>query len=163
MGRRGPLPKPTATRAREGNPRRRPMPTDEPQPPAVESLPPPPGHLDDIGIRTWNHLAKTLRSADLLTHSDLYPLEMLCDQYSEWCAALKLRREKGRIVEIVKDDEVVNTYESPESKLCRALAADCNRWFKVLGLGPAYRVGLSTNGPAGDEIDDPLAASIANG
>lgn len=162
MGRRGPPPKPTATRRREGNPRNRPLPKDEPEPKAVEKLPEAPDHLNELGKKTFRHLAKVLKDCDLLTVADLYPLEMFCDQYSQWVAALKLRSEKGCIIEITNDEGVlVNTYETPESKLCRALAADCNRWFKVLGLGPAYRVGLRTNSDGSDSIEDPVAASIA--
>jgi P27 family predicted phage terminase small subunit len=165
MGQRGPLPKPTATRAREGNPRRRPLPTNEPTPPlvAAKKLPTPPDHLDALGQKVFTTLARILTDADLLTVADIMPLEMLADSYSQWIAALALRKKAGVIVEVFKDGEVINTFESPESKLCRNLAADCNRWFKVLGLGPAYRVGLRTSMDAGDEIDDPLAAAIANG
>lgn len=139
------------------------MPEREPQPAAVPSLPEPPDHLSDVGKRVWRHLAKVLSDAELLTVADLFPLEMFCDQYSEWLIALKARNETGRFIDLEKDGEVVNSYESPQSKLCRALAADCNRWFKVLGLGPAYRVGLQVNCDGADGIEDPLAASIANG
>lgn len=165
MGQRGPLAKPTTVRAREGNPRRRPLPKDEPQPSAIAAakIPSPPQHLDELGRKVFSTLAKILTEADLLTVADVMPLEMLSDAYSQWIKALKLRAEAGPIVEVYKDGEVINTFESPESKLCRNLSADCNRWFKVLGLGPAYRVGLRTSMDAGDEIDDPLAAAIANG
>ena len=163
MGERGPLPKPTATRAREGNPRRRPLPKDEPQPVQLKTLPIAPDHLDPVAQRIFTTLVKILSDADLLTVADVMPVEMLSDSYSQWLAALKLRSTAGPIVEIIKDGQVINTFESPESKLCRNLAADCNRWFKVLGLGPAYRVGLRINTDGGDEIDDPLAAAIANG
>ena len=109
-------------------------------------------------------MCRILRDEDLLTVADLYPLEMFCDQYSEWLEAVKLRNAKPRVVEICnKDGDAINTFESPESRLCRNLAADCNRWFKVLGLGPAYRVGLSVNSGGSDEIEDPIAAAIANG
>lgn len=163
MGQRGPLPKPTATRAREGNPRRRPLPKDEPQPVQLKSLPIAPDHLDAPAQKIFTTLVKILSEADLLTVADVMPVEMLADAYSQWLGALKLRSAAGPIVEIIKDGQVINTFESPESKLCRNLAADCNRWFKVLGLGPAYRVGLRINQDGGDEIDDPLAAAIANG
>jgi P27 family predicted phage terminase small subunit len=168
MGQRGPLPKPTATRAREGNPRRRPLPKDEPQPPKLAALPKPPDHLSKEAKAVFTTLCKVLSDADLLTVADVMPVEMLADSYTQWVKTLKLRAEAGVITEVSSVDNegnahVVNKYESPESKLCRSLGADCNRWFKVLGLGPAYRVGLRMNAHGGDEIEDPLAASIANG
>jgi len=163
MGRRGPPAKPTAIRKREGNPRRRPMPTNEPEPPPLEQLPEAPDHLCGLGQRTFLHVAKILKDSDLLTVADLYPLEMFSDQYAQWVKALKLRAVKGCIIEIHNDEGIlVNTYETPESKLVRALANDCNKWFKVLGLGPAYRVGLRTNSDGADQIEDPFAAAIAS-
>lgn len=164
MGRRGPLPKPTATRKREGNPANRKLPQNEPEPAKVEQLPEPPDYLDANGANAWRNLCKILKDADLLTVADLYPLEMFCDQYSEWLRAVQARNKVGRILEIHNEEgDIVNSYEAPESKLARQLANDCNKWFKVLGLGPAYRVGLQKNSDGSESIEDPLAAAIANG
>lgn len=168
MGRRGPLPKPTATREREGNPRRHPLPKDEPKPASVNKLPEPPEFLSKEAKRVFSAICKVLADADLLTVADLMPVEMLADSYTQWIGAIKLRNEAGVIFEASKVDEdgevtMLQKYESPESKLCRAHMAECNRWFKVLGFGPAYRVGLRVNADGGDDIDDPLAAAIANG
>lgn len=165
MGQRGPLPKPTKLREREGNPRRRPLPKNEPQPPAItDDLPKPPEHLSEEAAKVFTALCRLLRDSELLTTADLMPIEMLADSYTQWIRTIKLRAESGVVIEIFNDEgTMVNSYESPQSKLCRSLAADCNRWFKVLGLGPAYRVGLRTDTDGGEEIDDPIAASIANG
>jgi len=166
MGQRGPLPKPTSARAREGNPRRRPLPTDEPSPAeiAIDRLPPPPDHLTADAKQVFSALAKLLSDSKLLTVADVLPIELLADCYTQWIKALKIRAEAGVITQMLnRDGEVIGSCESAESKLCRSLAADCNRWFKVLGLGPAYRVGLRMTTDGADEIEDPLAASIANG
>lgn len=168
MGQRGPPKKPTAVRRREGNPGKRRLPNDEPQPTAVDKLPEPPAHLDKRAAAVFRNLAKILKDSDLLTVADVYPLEIFCDKYSQWVQAIDARREKGVMIEVSREGpdgelHIMARYESPESKLVRNLAADCNRWFKVLGLGPAYRVGLRTTADGNEEIEDPLAASIANG
>ena len=169
MGRRGPLPKPTETRKREGNPRRHPLPKDEPSPPTVTKIPDPPEFLSQEAQRVFTRICEILAAADLLTVADLMPVEMLADSYTQWIEAIKLRNVAGLIFEACKEDPEsgelipIQKYETPESKRCRAHMAECNRWFKVLGFGPAYRVGLRINADGGDDIEDPLAAAIANG
>jgi P27 family predicted phage terminase small subunit len=134
----------------------------------VSKIPAPPEFLSKEAQRVFTRICEILATADLLTVADLMPVEMLADSYTQWIQAIKLRNASGTITEVTKSDEdgdVVyqQKYESAESKLARAHMAECNRWFKVLGFGPAYRVGLRTNADGGDEIEDPLAASIANG
>ena len=165
MGRRGPLPKPTAQRKIEGNPRRRPMPINEPAPAKAPELPPAPGHLSPLAQTVWRTIGQALFDADLLTLADYHALEMYCAAYSAWRQMLAEINEVGYVAEFTNDDGSPK-YSSPtvQASLMLKFSGECNRWAKVLGLGPAYRVGLVTNA-AGDpaEISDPFAASISNG
>ena len=65
MGKRGPRPEPTKLRIVKGNPGKRALPEDEPEP--TGSLPPPPKDLSKAAARIWT---KTLK---------------LC---AEWCATI---------------------------------------------------------------------------
>ncbi|HBE71244.1 MAG TPA: hypothetical protein DDW52_24115 [Planctomycetaceae bacterium] len=151
MGHRGPAPKPTVIRKLEGNRSKRPLPENEPEPDAVKAIAAP-LHLSDLAAEVYVQTAAIMRSYDLLTVADLQPLELFADSYSQWIEAVQNRNE----LKAEGEDY------SGAAKMCRELASDCNRWFKVLGLGPAYRVGLVTNFGLGGgaDISDPVALKI---
>lgn len=156
MGRRGPPPKPTAIRKLEGNREHRPMPENEPEPEQLASLPEPPDHLCERAQQIFSDTAAVLQSYDLLTVADVHPIEMFADCYAQWIEAVELRQS----LRAEGEDG------SGAAKLCRELSTDCNRWFRVLGLGPAYRVGLVTNfglGGSKADIADPVALRICGG
>lgn len=165
MGRRGPLPKPTAQRKLEGNPRRRPLPTNEPTPAKARELPPPPDFLPLLAKQVWTIIGQPLFDADLLTLADYHALEQYVVAYASWRQMLFEIEAVGYVAEFVNDDGSPK-YSAPTTQVSLSLkfSAECNRWAKVLGLGPAYRVGLTTNASGQpDEIQDPFAARIANG
>ncbi len=165
MGRRGPLPKPTAQRKLEGNPRRRPLPTNEPTPPAAPTLPPAPAHLSQLAKDIWVAIGTPLHASDLLTLADYHALEMYVAAYAAWRQMLHEVDITGYVAEFTNDDGSPK-YSAPtvQVSLMLKFSGECNRWAKVLGLGPAYRVGLTTNAAGKtEEVIDPFAARIANG
>jgi P27 family predicted phage terminase small subunit len=85
MGRRGPPPTPTALRLLRGNPGRRPLNQDEPQPPAVDpSLAKCPKWLTGDARELWNRIAPGAIESGLLTVVDLPAFEALCQSYKRW-------------------------------------------------------------------------------
>ena len=84
MGRRGPLPKPTAIRELEGDAgkqlhKRR----HEPKPRPVTGVQPP-RWLGVIARTEWRRIVPELERLGLLTVIDLGTLEIYCDLYERW-------------------------------------------------------------------------------
>jgi P27 family predicted phage terminase small subunit len=70
-------PKPSAVKRLEGNPGKRALPANEPEPDLLNDLTPP-KDLPDEARAVWNELAPALRRAQLLTTLDRLALEQLC-------------------------------------------------------------------------------------
>lgn len=169
MGRRGPLPEPTKLKKLKGNPGRRKLPANEPEPRVDPDVPPAPTYLPTVAQQAWKAISKELHAIGLLTAVDYHALEQYCTAYAFWRLNLKsvqneLDKEDGSIVKQVTDGEGNLRYEAPmtEANLMLKFGAELNRWSKVLGLGPAYRVALTT-GHDDEPMDDPLGKSLENG
>ena len=67
---RGPPPKPTYLRILEGNPSKRPLNRNEPQPPPVETLDPP-DYLGGHAATEWCRIVPGLSAMRLLTIADI--------------------------------------------------------------------------------------------
>ncbi len=160
MGRRGPLAKPTALKILQGNPGKRPLPKREPKPKPTLSIPQPPDHLPALGKSAWQSLASPLHALDLLTDLDLHALESYCTAYAFWRLMLVEVQTRGHTLAV--EDENGNlkyTQPTPEARLMLNYAAEMSRWSKVLGLGPAYRVGLNAD-PNSQDDADPLIDAL---
>jgi len=79
----GRRPKPTAAKIAAGNPGKRPLPKDEPQPERA-GAPTPPSWLGQHGKRKWKELVPKLARLGLLTELDLGAFEALCSAYDRW-------------------------------------------------------------------------------
>ena len=87
MGLRGPAKTPTALTVLRGNPGKRALPKDEPQPREV----PPycPGHIraDKVALREWKRLLPILTQMRVVTEADYITLGNLCLAYSMMLSA----------------------------------------------------------------------------
>lgn len=167
MGQRGPLPKTTARKRLEGNPGHRPLPDDEPEPSLCEVVPPPAEWLKEnqVACDAWWLIARELHAAKMLASLDLYVLELFVVSYAQWRKMLEGIQSEGYVYRTYdEDDNLKFAAQTPEATLASKFASECNRWAKVLGLGPAYRVGLRV-GDTGDKgrPSDPIAAMLAGG
>ena len=168
VGRRGPLPKPTAQKKFEGNPGKRKLPENEPQPRIDDDVPPSPEYLPPIAQAAWRSISRELHSIGLLTAVDYHALEQYCTAYCFWRSNLSAVQERitngGSVVTRVNDEKGQLRYEAPmtEVSLMLKFGGELNRWSKVLGLGPAYRVALTT-GHGDEPPDDPLGSNLENG
>ena len=161
MGQRGPLPKPTKRKKLEGNPGRRPLPDDEPEPRLLSEIPAPPEWFDDeVAITAYWVVCRELHEAEMLAALDMPIVEMYCTSYAQWRKMLGEIKKHGFTYRAA-DEKGRTRYAAvtPEATLCRQFAADCNRYAKVLGLGPAYRVGLKI-GSDPKEQTDPIADEL---
>lgn len=163
MGQRGPLPKPTARKELEGNPGHRRLPDDEPEPRLLDYVPAPPSWLPPRACDAWHLVTHELHAAEMLAVLDLPILELYCIGYSSWRSMFDEVERVGYTQEFFDGEGNLRySQPTPAATLLGKFASDINRWAKVLGLGPAYRVGLRI----GDRKDnkspaDPIAAALA--
>ncbi len=152
MGKRGPKPKSNADKELSGDQR---FERDETHKP-IGVIPAPPEYLSDGAKVIFNRICQILHSAGRLTDADLHSVELYADTFEQWVLAIK-RREKNKTEK--------GEYRPTDIKCVRELSSDCNRWSRVLGIGPTYRAGLVGHfGLGGDEtnsdVDDPIILGI---
>ena len=96
----GPKPTPTALRELRGNPGRRPLPVNEPEPSGLEEVDPP-AHLSTEAKREWRRLAPELIRLRLLTVADFAAFTGYCSAWSDFIEADRVlasrrHRDKGQ-------------------------------------------------------------------
>lgn len=84
---RGPKPKPTKLKILNGNPGKRPLPENEPEPTGEVVMP---LWLSGGAVELWNHYAPELVELGLLTSLD-------CEKFAQWCKLASLFREVGPV------------------------------------------------------------------
>lgn len=151
---RGRKPTPTHLKLVTGNPGRRPLNKDEPQP--VAGRPKCPAHCSKNARKLWDYVCDLLHDMGLLATSDAVALEMLCEAYSDFLAASDTLKEFG-------DDFYETTNESGSTmyRVHPALAKkqDADRrirgWLAEFGLTPSSRtrVKAGTDGKEEDPIE----------
>ena len=82
---RGRKPKPTIVKIREGNPGKRRINGNEPQPSGCQ--PTCPAHLSPTAKAEWKRLAQSLNKIGLLTQVDRAALAAYCQSYGRWVEA----------------------------------------------------------------------------
>lgn len=83
----GRRPTPTTLKLVRGNPGKRPLNKEEPQP--ERRAPEKPARLTGSAASTWKQLSAYLERMGVLTIADGLALELLCDAYSDYLAARK--------------------------------------------------------------------------
>lgn len=139
MGKRGPPKKPTKIKILEGNPGKKALPKNEPEP--VSEGVSPPDWLDETGRAEWDRIAPELDRLGLLTVLDQSGLAAYCMAFAEFVKANK---------EIAKDGMMHKTpnghlQPSPYIGIARGADERMRRYMREFGLTPAARVGLETD------------------
>lgn len=81
----GRKPQPTALKILRGNPGKRPLPKDEPQP--APGIPECPEHLDSVARLEWERIVPELHSLGIMAHIYRAAIAAYCQAYSRWQAA----------------------------------------------------------------------------
>lgn len=151
MGKRGPVGKPSAIKALEGNPGKRAANPNEPKPENLTNLKPP-SFLPSAAKREWKRVVMQLAGLGLISDLDVMALAAYCNAYSTWLDAIKKIKETGMLV------RSPNGYPmpSPYVKIQRDAQAEMMGWLKEFGMTPAARTRVS--GGSEEEEDDPFAA-----
>jgi P27 family predicted phage terminase small subunit len=134
MARKGRKPKPTALKILEGNPGRRPI-LPDPRPERVV-LPRCPEHIDDLGRREWNRVARAMFTAGLLTQLDRAGLAAYCVAWSRW---VKAEEALARVPALIIKSKAGGMYQNPYLGVAQAALRDLMRTMAELGLSPTSR------------------------
>lgn len=149
MGKRGPAPKPTALKIKQGNPGKRPLNSNEPNPRAVTNTNPPKGLLLSAEAKSiWKDLAPKLRNFKMLTEADVYSFTRYCNLFAEVFTLQKTLKKLGTSYPVQKIDKSGDTYVShykvrPEYSLYIDLMKQLQIMEREFGLTPSSRSGLS--------------------
>lgn len=133
---KGRPPVPTALKILRGNPGKRPLNKNEPQP-EVE-IPDCPPHLDEEAKAEWERLAAELAALGILTNIDRGVLATYCLSWSRWVKAELMVQKTGEILKS-KDGGL---YQNPYLAVANRAKDDLRAIGALLGLNPCDRVRL---------------------
>jgi P27 family predicted phage terminase small subunit len=148
----------------QGNPQRRPLNENEPQPDIAAESPPPPDHLYGYAVAEWRRVAPGLHRLRLLTEHDIKVLEAYCVSYCRWREAedvlARIRTGNpntlGLVLKTPKDGELI---ENPVVRIARRERFEMLRYASEFGFSPASRTRVSQP-QAGDDANDPFRGLI---
>lgn len=140
---RGRKPKPVELKILQGNPGKRPIPDDIPQPEKLYTVPEAPAWLDDYAKEIWNDLALKLTKAGILSELDINVLAYYCSAASICIMARKRIEEKTMIMTFKNEDGTLkHAQKSPFITVYREALDDVIRLGAQLGLSPSERARL---------------------
>lgn len=151
MGLRGPAPKATNLRILEGNPSKRPLNDNEPQPEAGAICP---EWLSEDAQEEWERLAPVLEACGILTKADQYTLAAYCEAVSGYKAATLAVAQRGMVMQGERQRKV-----SPEMAAQRNYAEQMIKFGTKLGLSPGDRASIKVPGPKQQSIWDEYGSS----
>jgi P27 family predicted phage terminase small subunit len=148
LGRRGPPPQPTHLRLLRGNPSRRPVNRNEPQPARAAEIPAPPDFLTGYAREEWARIAPELFRLGLLTIVDEPALAAYCTSFATFRTAVETLAKMGEadpvsralMIKTVKGGATQN----PLFLTARQAANDMLRVAAEFGMTPAARSRLNS-------------------
>ena len=139
-------PKPTVLKIVTGNPGKRAISKQEPDPDYLDDLSPP-SHLPENAKKFWNELAPKLRKARLLTELDVAALEKLCIAEMQYWEVTN--RVGSDLVVSGKNGDYTNPLLNQQSMYLKQIMM----LYREFGKTPAARVRIAIN-PQGDLFDN---------
>ena len=130
---KGRKPKPRSLKLMAGNPGKRPIRDDEPDP--ALAIPPCPDYISDAAKDEWRRMAARLYDLGLLTEIDGPALAMYCTAWARWVRAEGMVEEKGELLVTKKKNLIQNPYRAVANKAF-------DQMYKMLvefGLTPSAR------------------------
>jgi P27 family predicted phage terminase small subunit len=141
MARTGRPPKPTRLKLLYGNPGKRPLNHNEPQP--RDEMPDPPPHLTGEAREEWFRICRELNRIGLLTQVDRAAFAGYCVAWSQWITALaELDREGQTLV-----DDNGRSYSHPAVNHVIKFQTTMHRFLSEFGLTPSSRSRLIIGDP----------------
>jgi P27 family predicted phage terminase small subunit len=140
---RGRKPKPTALLRLHGNPGKRPLPVDEPQPRQDKNLSCP-EHLDQEAKNEWQRMSVELEALGLLTVVDRAALAAYCQCYSRW---VKLEGIVQKTGEVLFNKISGQHYPSPYMGALNRALKNMQMFASEFGLSPSSRTRIHVTPP----------------
>lgn len=143
----GPQRQPTKLRILRGNPSKRPLPKNEPDP--KEARPPKPRGLKGEAAAEWNRLVDRTASMRVLTEVDDRMLEITARAYAEYDALAKIVSAEG----FTYETDTKNGHRivaRPEVAMASDAWRRYERGLSHFGLSPSTRGKVQTAKPADD-------------
>lgn len=159
---KGRKPKPTALKLLAGNPGKRPLPENEPQPaaPIGPRAPYAPRFLDEEGQKEWRRIVTCLIDAGLYTEVDRAALAMYCTAWSRWLAAER-KIDEGEAVHITDKNY---HHQSPWVSIANQRWSQLKAIMAEFGMTPSSRSRVTAVKPEEkDELQQLLERRAAGG
>jgi P27 family predicted phage terminase small subunit len=144
---RGRKPTPTALKVLRGNPGKRPLSSDEPQPPAAPLISP--AWLSDHAREHWEQTAPILAAHGLLTVLDVPAWSLACAAWSQVQAMSRLVEQDGATMPTARE----GAKSHPAARLMQIWADLYLKLAREFGMTPTARVHLHVARPDPDELD----------
>ena len=145
---RGRRPKPTRLKLLTGNPGKRRLNADEPQPEA--SIPDCPPELGPVAKREWDRLVGDLAKLRLLTSLDRAALAAYCGAYALWAESTEAIQKYGAMVKSPTGFPM----QSPYLAVANRQAEIMMRIASEFGFTPASRSRIATPAKATASLSD---------
>lgn len=134
---RGRRPIPTRLKVLAGNPGKRPLNHDEPQP--APEIPQSPAELGPVAKREWDRLVVELSQLGLMTNLDRAALAAYCGAYALWAEATENIQKYGTMVKSPSGYPI----QSPYVAIANRQAELMMRIASEFGFTPASRSRIS--------------------
>lgn len=140
MGRRGPLPKPTAVRIAEGNPGRKKIYADEPKPKIERPICP--RDLSVEAKREWKRIVPELLASGLVAKIDRMAVAAYCEACALWWKAKRNVEKLGEIVKVGSSDY---PQQNPWFAIKKRAYEEMRHFWQEFGISPAARTRIRTS------------------
>jgi P27 family predicted phage terminase small subunit len=148
----GRKPKPTAAKELAGNPGKRALNRNEPQPGGIAKCP---GHLSKEAKKEWKRVAQELIPLGLLTSVDMAALAAYCVTYARW---VKAEAQITKLGEYIKSSKSGYLIQAPWVGVANKAMELMHKFASEFGFTPSSRTRLSVE-PLKPKDDDEYAIS----
>jgi len=145
----GPKPRPTALKVIEGNPGKRPIHGNEPEP--ISEIPDPPDELNDDAKTEWARVCDELYRVGLLSRIDRSALAAYCQAFGRWMQAERGIRDMAvdpkTMGGIIVENSAGNLAPNPLVGIAHKAMHDMMRYAEHFGMTPSARARLDSETP----------------
>jgi P27 family predicted phage terminase small subunit len=167
MTKPGPRPMPTRFKEIFGNPGKRPLNENEPQPDTLDDFSPP-EHIanDELAVRKWGEAVRVLYDMQVMTVADRETLARYCLVWSHWMQMREKCRQLGREIMHYEADpnrtdgrlRIKWAQPAPWAVDEKAARKDLLQLEREFGLTPSSRSQVTIHS---NKADDPFEAFLA--
>ena len=130
--------KPTVIKKLFGNPGKRPLNDQEPEPTDYKMLPPAPDYLGEAAKKEWKRLGKELIKMGVISKASITCLGAYCSHFEQWVNAYRIVIEQGSFF-TAPNGEVK---QHPALSVVTKQLDSMRKWMNELGVTPSSMSGL---------------------